>query len=162
MLSRCHRRSWGCPLLPIGNDSAKYSLFVYITLKYYEKFNYRNCFPPASAFPKDSESLNKKSTKTFFRCQRKTIRYRQWQLKCVRDGLWRTLAVIWLSREKTKDSARREAIRQYANWLTIISWKIYLFFKNTPNVWTPTVQGREPGTAKSIYGYGNGGAASKG
>lgn len=36
-----------------------------------KNFNYRNCFPPASAFPKDSESLNKKSTETFFRCQRK-------------------------------------------------------------------------------------------
>lgn len=40
--------------------------------------------------------------------------------------------------------------------------KNIFIFQNTQNVWTPTVQGREPGTAKSIYGYGNGGAASKG
>lgn len=36
-----------------------------------KNFNYKNCFPSASAFPNDSESLNKKSTNTFFRCQRK-------------------------------------------------------------------------------------------
>ena len=40
--------------------------------------------------------------------------------------------------------------------------KNIFIFQNTQNVWTPTVQGREPSTAKNIYGYGNGGAASKG
>ena len=149
MLLRCHRRSWGCPLLPIKTIRQNI-LFLYILhwnimkiFNYIQRASIKN---PRIPFLGVNEN-NTLSTVT--------AKVRSWRLM--------THISCHMAFQRKNEGQRTTG--SYTATCPLIYDNILkniFIFQNTQNVWTPTVQGREPGTAKSIYGYGNGGAASKG